>query len=90
MFDIQLIQDAGVLTGIGIVTAFGLLVLLMITTSLTGQLTTRVFDRTYREHVPTSEELERERRDKALAAIAAVTAVIENPDILDKSEIEAD
>jgi Na+-transporting methylmalonyl-CoA/oxaloacetate decarboxylase gamma subunit len=89
-FDFQLIEEAAILTGIGMATAFGLLVILMVSTSLTAQITVRVFERRFRERVPTSEELERERRDKALAAVIAVSAILEDPNILEESSVESD
>ncbi len=64
------------LTGIGVGTAFGLLVLLTIIISLIGWLSTHYLDRAERVATERASKLEAEARDKALAAVVAVTALL--------------
>ena len=75
-FDFDLIREAGVLTGLGMGTAFGLLLLLMIFTWVMGSVTVKLQDIRHDNAVPTSAELDEDRRAKATAAVVAVTAVL--------------
>jgi Na+-transporting methylmalonyl-CoA/oxaloacetate decarboxylase gamma subunit len=69
-------QQAAMLTIIGIITAFGLLVLLMAVISIVGRLSTHVLDRAEREAAERIAKADAEAHDKALAALAAVTALL--------------
>ncbi len=78
-FDFDLIREAGILTGLGMGTAFGLLLLLMIFTWIMGAVTVKLQDIRHNNAVPTSAELDEDRRAKATAAVVAVTAVLTRP-----------
>ena len=77
--DSELAEKAAILTGIGIGTAFGLLVLLIITIYLIG-----LFFRFFPEATDTAEDAlaaeDDQFRDKALAAAIAVTALLGKPE----------
>lgn len=69
-------EQAAILTIIGIITAFGLLVLLMAVVSVTGRLSTHVLDRAEREAAEQAFRADAEAHDKAVAAVAAVAALL--------------
>lgn len=79
LIDWDLVREAGVLTGIGMGTAFGLLVTLILFTWGTGAITVKLRNIRHEDAVPTSAELDEERRAKAMAAVIAVTTVLTRP-----------
>ena len=84
-FDFDLIREAGILTGLGMGTAFGLLLLLMIFTWVMGTVIVKMQNIRHENAVPTSAELDEDRRAKAIAAVVAVTAVLTRPPQTDDS-----
>ena len=74
--DQQLIETAAMLTGLGIGTAFGLLVVLMILVFVVRQVSERVFDRSSIKATAESEAAAQEAQNKAQAAVAGVTALL--------------
>ncbi len=77
--DLELVRQAGILTGIGMGTAFGLLLVLTIFTWVTGTIALKASDMKHANAVPTSAALDEQRRAKAIAAVIAVTAVLTRP-----------
>ena len=67
-------DDAAILTGIGIGTAFGLLVAMIVVITVARLITTHFFPTA----APGSSESEAEARDKAVAAVVAVTTLLAN------------
>ena len=74
--DQQLIETAAILTGLGIGTAFGLLVVLMILILIVRQFSERVLDRSSAKAAAEIAASEQEAQNKARAAVAAVTALL--------------
>ena len=76
MIDLETAKEAAILTGIGLVTAFGLLVFLMVTIVLVRQLFVQFFDRLVGDTAQSPATVGADSRDKALAAAIGVTAVL--------------
>lgn len=74
--DQELAREAAILTAIGVTTAFGLLVLLMIVVNLVSLFSSRVIDRVERRAAAQAATAEAESREKALAAVVAVGALL--------------
>ncbi len=74
--DRQLIETAAMLTGLGIGTAFGLLVVLMILVLIVRQVSERVLDRSSAKAAAETAASAQEAQNKAQAAVAAVTALL--------------
>ena len=74
--DQQLIETAAMLTGLGIGTAFGLLVVLMILVFIVRQVSERVLDRSSARAAAETAASAQEAQNKAQAAVAAVTAIL--------------
>ena len=74
--DQDLIEKAAVLTGLGIGTAFGLLVVLMILVFMVRQVSERILDRGSAKRAAEIAASAQEARNKAQAAVAAVTALL--------------
>ena len=68
-------DDAGILTGIGVGTAFGLLVVLLTVIVVVRLFSERVLDRLAERSAVRAAEAEAESRDKALAAVIAVASL---------------
>jgi len=83
--DQELAREAGILTAIGVTTAFSLLVLLMIVVNLVRIFSSRVTDRVERRAVAQAAVAEAQSREKALAAVVAVGALLEDPEQLKRS-----
>lgn len=75
-FDFELIERAAILTGIGMGTAFSLLLLLMIVTALTGWGVRRFENRGLKVVAPPVPFVDTGQREKALAAVVAVAALL--------------
>ena len=74
--DQDLIETAAVLTGLGIGTAFGLLVVLMILIFFVRQVSERFLDRAGVKAAAEIAASAQESQNKAQAAVAAVTALL--------------
>ena len=75
MIDLETAKEAAILTGIGLGTAFGLLVFLMVTIVVVRQLFVQIFDRLVGDRSQSLATVGAGSRDKALAAAIGVTAV---------------
>lgn len=73
--DLQIAEDAAILTGIGMGTAFGLLIGLMVVILLMRALSARIVAGIAERSAVESAEA----RDKALAGVVAVSALLEDP-----------
>ena len=76
MIDQEIVEEAAILTGIGIGTAFGLLVLLVVVVAILRLLSSFILDRSARRTQAKAEREESESRNRAHAAVAAVTAIM--------------
>ena len=74
--DQDLIETAAILTGLGIGTAFGLLVVLMILIFVVRQISERILDRGSIKAAAEIAASAQEAQNKAQAAVAAVTALL--------------
>ena len=76
MIDLETAKEAAILTGIGMGTAFGLLVLLMVTILLVRQFFVQIFDGLMGDAAQSASTIGADSRDKALAAAIGVTAAL--------------
>ena len=83
-FDQELIRQGLTLTAIGIATAFGLLIVMMILIYLMGWVTSIPARRAAQARIA-AEAAAAESRDRALAAVAAVTALSRSAELVEPS-----
>ena len=72
-------KEAAILTGIGMGTAFSLLVLLLAVITLVHLFSARILRRAAERTAAQAQEIEAQVREKALAAAIAVTALVASP-----------
>ena len=71
-----LVDDAAILTAVGIATAFGMLVLMMVVIVLGRMVSTRILAGAARRAAKRAAASDAASRDKALAAVVAVSALL--------------
>ena len=76
MIDQAILEKAGTLTAIGIGTAFGLLLLLMVVVTVVRLFSNVILEGAARRARSKAARAEGESRDRARAAVAAVTAIM--------------
>ena len=76
MIDQAIVEEAAILTGIGIGTAFGLLVMLMVVVFVVRLSSGYLLERASRRATIRTAHEEAEFRNRAHAAVAAVTAIV--------------
>ena len=76
MIDPEIVEEAAILTGIGIGTAFGLLVLLMVVVAVVRLSSGYVLERASTRAAAKAVQEEAESRNRAQAAVGAVTAIM--------------
>ena len=79
MIEQGIAEDAAILTAIGIATAFGLLVLLMVVIVLGRIFSARILAIEARRAAKRAAKTDAASRDKALAAVVAVSALLAGP-----------
>lgn len=79
----ELINQGLILTAIGLGTAFGLLIVLMISIQVSGWII-HIPDRRDKKE----QDLALERRDKSIAAIAAVSLLLQKHDVTTDTEVK--
>ena len=79
----ELINQGLILTAIGLGTAFGLLIVLMISIQVSGWII-HIPDRRDKKE----QDLALERRDKSIAAIAAVSLLLQKHDVTTNTEVK--
>ena len=76
MIDPVILEDASILTIIGIGTAFGLLLLLMVVVAVVRLFSSVILEGAARRARSKADRTEAESRNRAQAAVAAVTAIM--------------
>ena len=86
IIDQAVVEQGAKLTAIGMGTAFAILLLLTLVIMVMGSLAGRVSRGAAPQAAMTSDETSLEVRDRALAAVVAVSAVLENGDAANHQE----